>query len=93
LAIIRVSKQLILRFSAAESKKGLVLRNACEIDSSRVYVSVTLPGLVPLLRYSQLQEPAERAKQPPKQAAAAPGEAQPNQHPRLSAFLLHLQVR
>ena len=44
----------LLRFAAAENKKKMVLGNGCEIDSSRVCVAVTLPGLVPSLSSIQL---------------------------------------
>jgi hypothetical protein len=51
-----------LKFAAAESKKRVVLRNGCEIDSSPVRIAITLLGLFPLLRYSQLHVGASSPK-------------------------------
>ena len=56
-------KQFILRFAAAENKKRVALRNGYEIDSSRVCAAITLPGLVPLLPYSQLHVGASSVSQ------------------------------
>ena len=61
--IISVSKQVTLRVAGAESKRRVVLITGCGIDSSPVRVAITLPGLVPLLPYSQLHVGASSVSQ------------------------------